>query len=429
MVKRRADGSLTAYEKKIVKRMLSKGWRNQDIQASINSFRVATVNSARITEVKQNTKQTEASDVELEFYLKKKDSYDPITRLNFYDDERLIRAREAMISATQVFNSAGLKFKTELFAVLANISWTYLLHEYYERKGISITGDDGRSLLLSKMIQRRDCPISKGAVNNLKAIKKIRDDVEHLLLGKSDVQWQPIYQACCLNFEKAITELFGKRLSLSEELSFALQFSKIDFDQIGELNKYDLPPHIKSLNAELNANLSEDELKDLDYQFRVVYTFDASTKGRAHIEFVNPESAEGKEISTVLSKQKIADDLYPYKPNAVCGIVSKKTGKSFSSIDHTKAWRHFEVRPNVRAKNPEVTNKEYCIYHVAHNDYTYSENWIKMLCEIAEDPARIQEIRSVRIKSPAPNRSLKKLQIKSATSFEPVAANAHKKTP
>ena len=87
-----------------------------------------------------------------------------------------------MILAVQIFNSAALKFRTEVFTVLANIGWTYLLHEYYQRKGIAIVGQDGRSLLLSQMIEKEDCPISRGMKDNLRAIKVLRDRVEHLVL-------------------------------------------------------------------------------------------------------------------------------------------------------------------------------------------------------------------------------------------------------
>lgn len=393
MVERKAEGSLSEPEKKIVKRLLLRGWRNQDIQAMLNIQRVSTVNSARITEVKQNANQAMAGNDEVDFFLKKKESYDPQTGLNFYDDERLIRAREAMILAAQVFNSAGLRFKTEVFAVLANISWTYLLHEYYSRKGIAILGDDGRSLLLSQMINRRDSPLPKGVKNNLVAMKSIRDEVEHLLLGKSDLQWQGLYQACCLNFEKMITTLFGPRLSLAHELSFALQFSKVNFEQVSELNKFELPAHIQALDARLNAQLSDAEIKDTDYQFRVIYTFDASSKGRAHLEFVNPDSAEGKEISTILSKVRMADELYPHKPNAVCDLVRKKALKRFSVNNHSDAWKYFKVRPNWQSKNPSNTDKKYCIFHPAHKDYTYSDKWGDFLVQCMNEDEFLTSIK------------------------------------
>ena len=47
MVTRKKEGALTAHEKEIVKTLLDKGRRNQNIQALINFGRTATTNSAR----------------------------------------------------------------------------------------------------------------------------------------------------------------------------------------------------------------------------------------------------------------------------------------------------------------------------------------------------------------------------------------------
>ena len=185
MIKIKASGALTDFEKKIVKAFLAKGERNQDIQALLNIGREATINSARITEVKQDDTIEPASDDDLAFFKNKQKHFDPITGLNLYDDERLIRAREAMILAVHVFNSPSLNFKTEVFAVQANIAWTYLLHEFYSRRGEEIIVD-GRSLLLSQMIARAHVPLSPGIKDNLWAMKRIRDEVEHTLLRRSD---------------------------------------------------------------------------------------------------------------------------------------------------------------------------------------------------------------------------------------------------
>ena len=102
----------------------------------MNRGRKATVNSARITEVKQNARIKQGTDDEVEFFIAKKKAWDSKTGLNLFDDERLIRAREAICLAVQVFNSPTTNFKTEVFAVIANIAWTYLMHEHYERKGV-----------------------------------------------------------------------------------------------------------------------------------------------------------------------------------------------------------------------------------------------------------------------------------------------------
>jgi len=381
MTKNPLTGGLTNEEKRIVKRLLEKQWRNQDIQHFINQGRAVTVNIGRITDVKKDESQPSATDEELDFFTKKKRSYDPTTGLNFYDDERLIRAREAMILAVQCFNNPGVKFKSEVFSVFANIAWTYLLHEYYDRKHVAILQDDGRSLLLSQMISRSDCPLSEGTRRNLAAIKEIRDNVEHKILRRADDLWLGLFQACCLNFDKTIRELFDEKLTLGRELAFALQFARPNLEQVKELGTYDVPEDLKAVDAHLRRDTHDDQIDSVDFEFQVVYTLLASSPSRAHIRFLHPDSAEGQEISNVLVKHRIADDLYPYKPSEVCSLVKRQTGDKFTMHNHTNAWKYFNIRPSAKAKQPENTNKEYCIYHRSHGDYTYSKKWIGRLVE------------------------------------------------
>lgn len=136
-------------------------------------------------------------------------------------------------------------FKTEVFSVLANIAWTYLLHEYYDRKGIAIADKDGWSVALSQLLERADCPLSKGIKQNLISLKEIRDAVEHRLLGRSDHKWLALFQACCLNFDKTVCEMFGSQLTLQKDLAFALQFARLSLDQIAATQAFDLPDHIR----------------------------------------------------------------------------------------------------------------------------------------------------------------------------------------
>ena len=217
---------LTDEEKRVVKALLAQGMRNQDIHALINYERPATVNFGRIAGVKNNPNISPASSEEVAFFKRKKQSFDPVTGLNLYSDERLIRAREAMILAVTIFNSGGYRFKTEIFSVLANIAWTYLLHEQYTRAGVVPHNADGSSFALSYILSRTDCPLSKGIKNNLLAIQSIRDEVEHKTLGRSDVKWLPLFQACCLNFDKILTSWFGTRVTLQSELAAALQLGR-----------------------------------------------------------------------------------------------------------------------------------------------------------------------------------------------------------
>jgi len=371
--------ALTDEEKRVVKTLLAGGMRNQDIHALINYERLVTVNFGRIAGIKKNEKIAPASIEEVEFYQKKKRRFDPVTGLNLYSDERLIRAREAMILAVTIFNSGNYCFKTEVFAVLANIAWTYLMHERYHRSGIPPVNANGSTFALSYMLSRPDCPLSKGIRNNLISMKTIRDEVEHKMLGRSDLRWLSLFQACCLNFDRTIVEWFGSRVSLQSEISVALQFGRLALEQAAQISAYDIPENILAIDALLKKDMTETELDDLEYQFRIVYTFDSASKGKAHIQFLSPDSEEGKLVQNVLQKYKIADELYPHKPQKVAKIVSDFSGKPFGVSDHTLAWQKSKVRPPPGAKHPENTNKAYCLYHPAHRDYTYNDAWVELL--------------------------------------------------
>ena len=88
---------LTDLEKRIVKALIAKAWRNQDIHAWINMGRQTSVNFGRISGVKNDPNQQPATEEEVAYFMLRRQAYDAQTSLNRYDDERLIRAREAMI--------------------------------------------------------------------------------------------------------------------------------------------------------------------------------------------------------------------------------------------------------------------------------------------------------------------------------------------
>lgn len=397
MVKRKPEGSLNKHEQRIVKALLAQSRRNQDIQDLLNRGRSATINSARITEVKQDDSITPASQDEISLFELVKSSYDCRTGLNSITDERLVRSREAMILAVHIFNTPNVLFKTEVFSVLSIIAWTYLFHEYLERRGVIVVNEQGQSLLLSQMIKRDDIPISRGIRNNLESMIDIRNTVEHRLLGTCDDHYYSLYQACCLNFDKTLVEFFGHEVSLSSDLGLAIQFAKLTSGQIKTVQEYPVPEHISSLDARLDGRLSEEDKADLEYQFRVVYTLDSATRKTAHFAFVRPESSEGKEIHNVLVKHESADKKYPFKPRQVVCEVSRLSGQKFTGNNHTNAMYKYQARPRWGVSQPENTDIRYCLYHSTHKDYTYSQEWVDFLVAKITDAEEFAAIRSFKI--------------------------------
>lgn len=381
MSKKSKGGGLTSLEKRIVKSLLAQGKRNQDIQSDINLGRKATVNSGRITAVKQDFSQAEATEAELIEFFARKRAYDPRTNLNAYDDERLVRSREAMILAVSCFNNPAIKFKTEIFAVLANIAWTYLLQEWLSRGGVAVKKDNGLALSMKEMLSHERCNLSEATKFNIMDINRARDQVEHELLGMSDHLLFPMFQANAFNFDNALCQFFGECCGLSEDLSFSLQFSRPSIENLVQLAKGNVGS--KGWLA-FNRELQQERraiIDDQEYQFSVVYTTVQSSKSKAHFKFVQSGTEEHSEISNVLVKYKPAAETHPYKPKAVVGLVRGRTGKRYSLNNHAADWRRHDVRPPKGVGNPAVTHTDYCYYHPAHGDYTYSEKWVDLLVD------------------------------------------------
>lgn len=154
------------------------------------------------------------------------------------------------------------------------------------------------------------------------------------------------------------------------------------------MQQYDVPPYISALDARLEEGATEAERQSLEYQFRVVYTLTSATKSKKHIRFIRPDSEHGQEVHNVLIKEKPLDELYPFRPARVAEQVQKKAKKRFSMHDHSVAWQRHKARPAGNSKSPEQTNKDYCVYHKAHGDYTYSQKWVDLLVKELADATK-----------------------------------------
>jgi len=379
MIEQGSTGGLNATEKKVVKYLVEEGWTNQNIQALINLERPASVNFGRIAGVKSDEEIKPSSKEEFYEYQNFKRSFDLKTGLNPYVHERLIKSREAMKLAVSVFNNPTFQFRAENFAMLANVAWTYLILEFSDKNGLPLKRKNGKSISLSDFIDSEGCTFSEGTKKNLRALVKIRNETEHRVLGPFDQSWVRVFQANCLNYEKQISKLFGERMSLSNEISFALQFSSFSVGQAAELASSEVSDEIRSINAEIFGGMSEVQMDDLEFQFAVVHTTVESSKSKAAFQFVSPTSLEGKEIANVLVKHKPSAITHPYKPDQVVKLVMKKSGKPFNLHQHTTKWKQHAVRPNGKSENPEKTDLDYCYYNPTFKSYTYNDAWADLL--------------------------------------------------
>lgn len=380
---RRANNKLEKWEVAIVKALLARNYVPQDIQAYF-SRPTRSINHARISEIRDGRKHRTvkvASDDELDIFLNNWPNIDPDTGLHIQGDELLIKAREAMIAAVQTFNSGGLYFRAELFIVTAIIGWTYLMHAYYKRQGIDYRYMRGGAIErtpsgaekyweLSQCINTGSCPLSQGVINNLKFLIEIRNEIEHRSTNRIDDALSAKLQACCLNFNDAIKDLFGREFALEKRLPIALQFVTFDGVQRQSLIGTDLPTNISTSMDNFHNSLSDEEQRDPKFRFRVAFVpivASKPSKADVAVEFIKAGSEEAEAVERVLLKEV---ERPKFLPSEIVRRVRAAGHPTFTMHDHTRLWQQLDAR---------AVNKGYGVT-VASKWYWY-ENWFSKVIE------------------------------------------------
>lgn len=280
-------------------------------------------------------------------------------------EELLIKSREAMLSAVQIFNNPNIQFKSENFIILANISWMYLLHAYYREKKIEYRYFKQNATRkkfdktkkgafkyweLERCLDDGNCPIDNISIANLKFLIGLRHEIEHQMTTRIDDYLSARFQACCLNYNEYVKQLFGDKFGIDKHLSFSLQFSTISEDQAIQLRSFtDLPANIASYINDFDDNMSDEDYNNIRYSYRVLYVpKSVNHKGQADkvIEFLPANSPETETLNKqyVLIKER---EKNKYLPSKVVKIIKEKGYPKFSITSHTYLWNRLD------GKNPK----------------------------------------------------------------------------
>lgn len=361
MPRRRRGNRLELWEVALVKAMLEKGsYNDQDILAYFTRP-TRSINHRVIGEIRTGEKHRQARPADeetLEAFLDAWPNLDPRTGLSITGDELIIKAREAAICAIQTYNSASRFFRSETSIVLMIIAWTYLHHAVLKREGVDYRYKDrggggvartasGQEKYwdLAKCLKHARSPLTGAERKNLELLLGIRHEIEHRKTDRIDRYIAPYLQAAVLNFDNHLSVEFGSRLSLSSDISTALQLTSFDAAQREKLKSVQgLPRGIAAVLDESFGRLSDEEAKDPRFSFRVAFVPKVAskpTKADELVEFVRPESAEGQAIQKVLLKEV---DKERFTATEVLRIVQGSGFPGFGMSAHTRLWQRLEAK-------------------------------------------------------------------------------------
>ena len=298
--------------------------------------------------------------------------------------ELLIKSREAMLTAVQIFNNPNIQFKSESFIVLSVIAWTYLLHAYYRSKKIEYRYFKMRGTRrsfdktkrgaykyweLERCLNEEQCPIDDVEKLNLRFLIGLRHEIEHQMTTQIDDYLSARFQANCLNYNKYVKDLFGSQYGIDKHLSFSLQFSSIEENQARQLNEFnDLPKHIASYINGFDEDINDDAYNDMRFSYRVIYVpKSANHKGQADkvIEFIPANSPEAEMLNKeyVLIKDR---EKKKYLPSQVWKMMQEKGYISFGQYQHTQLWKSKDAKNKAKGFGVQVAKTWY-----------WYEKWIK----------------------------------------------------
>ncbi|MBT3178379.1 MAG: DUF3644 domain-containing protein [Desulfobacula sp.] len=320
-------------------------------------------------------------------------------RIGSIKDELISKSKEAALSAVKIFNDPLIKFKSETFIVLMTIAWSYLLHAFFRSKGIEYRyfEQHGKRRFfdktkrgaykyweLERCLNDKMSPIDKNTANNLRFLIGLRHEIEHQMTLSLDEFLSGRYQACILNYNQYIKNLFGEKHSLDEHLSYSLQFIELSKEQLqGEKLEAEIPKRLKAYIVEFDGDLDHDEYNSPNYSYRLLFKKKLVNRpGQADkvVEFIDPKSELAKTIDKEYWVKKEIEKK-KYKPGGIVAAVQEAGFSKFRiNPEHVNMWKSQD------AKNP---GKGYGV-EVAGYWYWY-ENWLKKcieLCGLAGDKYR-----------------------------------------
>ncbi len=285
-----------------------------------------------------------------------------VRRMFSITTELVTKSREAALAAVQIFNSPLITFKSEIFIVLMNIAWTYLLHAYYRKKGIEYRYFEMKSKKryfdktksgadkhweLERCLNEKKSPIDHDAANNLRFLIGIRHEVEHQMTSRLDNTLSAKFQACCLNYNDYAKKLFGEEYGIDKHLAFSLQFSSISQDQAATLPTPDkMPAHIKAFVQGFEGQLTDEEFNSPRFAYRVLFVAKtANRKGQADevIEFVKADSPLAADVNKTYAVIK-ETERPKHLPKNVVELMKKDGFKRFTMTSHTDLWKQMDAK-------------------------------------------------------------------------------------
>jgi hypothetical protein len=309
-----------------------------------------------------------------------------------------------------LYNRTAAERSLEAFVMHMHVEWLYMLHAKFKRDGPDYRYRQARGRRFVRVDSEvKTWELARCLRQAFPETNPVRCNVEFLIKARNKIEHryeEPLAtktQAHVLNYEETLTAWFPGE-GLGDSLRFPVFMSSLTLrrgeDLEGEHRK--LPKKLTTFIREHDASLPSEVAEDWRYDFRVLLLPQTgpTTESDAVMRFVRedemtPDVARAREVVQTIVRDKLVgvENKDRRRPGAVAKLVSEALGVKFTpSTHHVAAWRSYEVRPSKDASRPELTNGRYCVWDEPHEDYVYTDAWVKKLIRELADPEVFERV-------------------------------------
>jgi hypothetical protein len=304
--------------------------------------------------------------------------------------------------AVDLYNRIGQERQLEAFVVHMSLGWLKLLQAHCEKDGRrrnlyelkngrrQRTADGDWKMKPLSALLAEIYPESNPIRSNVSFFLGLRHKIEHrfdrdiasLVAGKT--------QAFVLNYEREVVRLFGYDEGLADELRLPIFVSSITGDAIKAIKQVRgrVPRAVLDYVQDQDAAVDPSVAADNAYEFRlylIPHTGPAS-EADAAMTFVRLEDLDRDQraevdaaLTIIRNKQVPVPNLGSLLPTQVVEQVKAAAQIRFSMTDHTRCWKHFEVRPQKDDADPRNTKPQFCNWDSTFERWVYTKAWVAYL--------------------------------------------------
>ncbi len=317
-------------------------------------------------------------------------------------------SKEEALLAVKLYNEPVFSRSLEGFVVHMHLAWLYLLQAQLVKERVEFRYPDpkhkGRYLKVDGEYQTWD--LAKTAKHkwstqnpvraNLEFFIKLRNRIEHRHTGRDEALAAAIggqSHALLLNYEKELTAYFGESHSMANMLRFPVfigTFTEAAEEVLVKLQN-DLSPDLRNFLAEYDASIDSAIRDDSRYRLKLrVFLEAAPNAGEMALQFTRYDdlSDDQKKSMDELKKSGrvlVREQMRPVqnkglmRPTQAMNRIAEGIPYKFNSYDFKLSWKNNNIRPLGGSPHPERTREEFCVYNDTHNDYLYTEAFVKYM--------------------------------------------------